>query len=62
MRDLTICALTEGQQLPGQDRRPPGQPQVARALAPLVAEINTSPPTLPRDCPPITYYTLRQSQ
>ena len=39
----------------------PGQPRVARALALLLAEINTSPPALPGDGPPITY-TLRQSQ
>ena len=39
----------------------PGQPRVARALALLLAEINTSPPTLPGDGRPITY-TLRQSQ
>ena len=40
---------------------PPGQPRVARALALLLAEINTSPPTLPGDGRPITY-ALRQSQ
>jgi hypothetical protein len=39
----------------------PGQGRVARALALLLAEINTSPPTLPGDGRPITY-TLRQSQ
>ncbi len=39
----------------------PGQPRVARALALLLAEINTSPPALPGDGRPITY-TLRQSQ
>ena len=39
----------------------PGQPRVARALALLLAEINTSPPTLPGDGRPITY-ALRQSQ
>jgi hypothetical protein len=39
----------------------PGQPRVARALALLLAEINTSPPTLPGDGRPIIY-TLRQSQ
>jgi hypothetical protein len=39
----------------------PGQPRVARALALLLAEINTSPPALPGDGRPITY-ALRQSQ
>jgi hypothetical protein len=39
----------------------PGQPRVARALALLLAEINTSPPTLPGDGRPITY-AHRQSQ
>ena len=39
----------------------PGQGRVARALALLLAEINTSPPTLPGDGRPITY-ALRQSQ
>src|ERR1039457_5946360 len=39
----------------------PGQPRVARTLALLLAEINTSPPALPGDGRPITY-TLRQSQ
>ena len=39
----------------------PGQPRVARALALLLAEINTSPPTLPGNSRPITY-ALRQSQ
>jgi len=38
----------------------PGQPRVARALALLLAEINTSPPALPGDGRPITY-TLQQS-
>src|SRR5271157_2755946 len=33
----------------------PGQPRVARALALLLAEINTSPPALPGDGRPITY-------
>ena len=39
----------------------PGEPRVARALALLLAEINTSPPTLPGNGGPITY-GLRQSQ
>jgi hypothetical protein len=39
----------------------PGQPRVARALALLFAEINTSPPALPGDGRAITY-TLRQPQ
>jgi hypothetical protein len=39
----------------------PGQGRVARALALLLAEINTSPPTLPGDGRSITY-ALRQSQ
>ena len=38
----------------------PGQPRVARALTLLLAEINTSPPTLPGDGLPITYHTLPQ--
>ncbi len=33
----------------------PGQPRVARALALLLAEINTRPPILPGDGRPITY-------
>ena len=33
----------------------PGQPRIARALALLLAEINTRPPILPGDGRPITY-------
>ena len=41
----------------------PGQPRVARALALLLAEINTSPPTpCPATAKPSTTYALRQSQ
>jgi Transposase protein len=34
----------------------PGQPRVARALALLIDEINTQPPTIPGDNRPITYH------
>lgn len=34
----------------------PGQPRITRALACLLAEINTSPPVIPGDHRPITYH------
>jgi Transposase protein len=34
---------------------PPGDPRVARALALLICEINTQPPSIPGDTRPITY-------
>jgi hypothetical protein len=34
---------------------PPGDPRVARALALLIGEINTQPPSIPGDTRPITY-------
>jgi hypothetical protein len=40
----------------------PGAPRIARALAPLIDEINATPPAMPGDIRPITYQLAKPTQ